>query len=119
MIKERASRFREALNEETFFGLGALRCSRYSPCITCMYLVAASFISPTRLSSPTSPVRPVRMRLISTTSTTRKRRVIRLMRLAATKEETDVSTPVSKRIMLVAATAAMHIAGMDMEKGIC
>jgi hypothetical protein len=73
-------------------------------------LVASVFVSPTRLSSPTSPVRHVRRRLISTTRLTRRERT----KSTSINKETDVSTPVPipKIMVPVAAVMPMQAAGI-------
>jgi hypothetical protein len=66
--------------------------------------------------SVTSPVRQVRRRLISTTSPRRRRGTIKSTN---TNKETDVMTPVFKRIVLVAADIhmpAIAALALDIEK---
>jgi hypothetical protein len=70
--------------------------------------VATFFVSPTRLSSPTSPVRHVRRRLISTTRLTRREAT----KSTSINKETDVDTPVLKIMMLVAANMPIQAAGI-------
>jgi hypothetical protein len=70
--------------------------------------VANFFVSPTRLSSPTSPVRHVRRRLISTTRLTRRE----VTRSTSINKETDVGTPVPRMMMLVAANMPIQAAGI-------
>jgi hypothetical protein len=77
-------------------------------------LVASVFVSPTRLSSPTSPVRHVRRRLISTTRLTRRERT----ESTSINKETDVSTPVPIPVIMVpvAAVIPMQAAGIVNEE---
>jgi hypothetical protein len=76
--------------------------------------VATFFVSPTRLSSPTSPVRHVRRRLISTTRLTRRE----VTRNTSINKETDVGTPVPRITMLVAANMLIQAAGIvHIERG--
>jgi hypothetical protein len=78
-------------------------------------LVASIFVSPTRLSSPTSPVRHVRRRLIISTTRLTRRESTESTRI---NKETDVSTPVPipKIMVPVAAVIPIQAAGIVNEE---